>query len=150
VGYPLHLVLVAAGIVMLRPFVDAHSDASSLAVGLALAIGMVEFALTTVPGIVLRLSGSLVTGYFDHRRVPAWAWYPLHDQHLAGTILWAVPALGALPFVVLAQRRWAQADAQEAAEVDTVLEAERIAQGEPDRDAPWWLSDPTLRDRFGR
>jgi hypothetical protein len=64
-----------------------------------------------------------------------------------------------LPFLILVYRQWLKADERDAAEVDAVLEAERIARGEDEpapesehgpTDAPWWLSDPTMQDRLRR
>jgi hypothetical protein len=49
-----------------------------------------------------------------------------------------------------------RADERDAAEIDTVLEAERIARGQADdgprgaSDEPWWLSDPAMRERMRR
>jgi cytochrome c oxidase assembly factor CtaG len=159
-GIALQLVLVVVGLLMLLPFVDIDESPSSLTIGLALAIGMFEVALATVPGIALRLSTTLRTDYFDARARHSWSLAPLHDQQLGGQIVWAVAALGTLPFLLLMLRRWAEVDEQEAASVDAVLDAERIARGvlapdqdagdEPARDAPWWLSDPGMRERFRR
>jgi hypothetical protein len=62
-----------------------------------------------------------------------------------------------LPFLFLVYLRWLRADERDAAEIDTVLEAERIARGtginendtgQGPTDAPWWLNDPALRDRY--
>lgn len=159
-GVALHLGLIVVGVLMLLPFVDIDEAPSSLTIGLALAIGMFEVALATVPGIVLRLHTSLLTDYFDARERHGWALAPVHDQQLGGQIVWGVAALGTLPFLLLMLRRWAEVDEREAASADAVLDAERIARtalepdqnagGEPDRDQPWWLSDPGMRERFRR
>ena len=66
-----------------------------------------------------------------------------------------------LPFLVLAFRRWSRADARDAAQVDAVLEAERLAQRAMraesersevtvERDAPWWENDPAMQERLRR
>src|SRR5205823_14085380 len=110
-----------------------------------------ELLVDAVPGIVLRLQTSLSSSFFTHRLARDWALSPINDQQRAGAILWAVAEVLDLPFLLLIFRRWVRADAREAAEIDTVLDAERIAREsgpEPARDEPWWLSDPRLRDRF--
>ena len=155
-GWIEQLVLVAIGSLIVLPLVDSGMRRSSLAVGLSLAIGSIELVLDAVPGIALRLHRSLTTSYFDHRAI--WDWTPngLHDQQTAGSVLWCVAELLDLPFLVLVFRQWLRADAQDAADIDAVLEAERIARGGPEpaegedgpTDAPWWLSDPTMRDRL--
>ena len=128
-----------------------------MAVALALTIGVFELLLDAIPGIVLRLHTTIVTSYFDHRTEHTWSPTHLHDQQLAGAVLWCVAELIDLPFLLLVYLRWLRADERDAAEIDTVLEAERIARGAHRRrrapagtaaDAPWWLSDPTMRDRF--
>jgi putative membrane protein len=149
--------LVASG-----PIRALQSTPSSMAVGLALAIGSFELVLDAVPGIALRLHNSLTTNYFDHRLTRSWAQAPIHDQQLAGSILWCVAELLDLPFLILVFRQWMRADARDAATVDAVLEAERISRGvtvpadervqgdEPDRDVPWWIADEAMRNRLKR
>jgi cytochrome c oxidase assembly factor CtaG len=157
-GWLLQLVLLVVGGLMVLPLVGLDDDASSLAVGLSLAIGSFELVLDALPGVVLRLREGLVTGWFDHRARYAWTPDALHDQRVAGAILWCVAEIIDLPFLVLVYRRWLRADARDAAEVDAVLAAERAARqalpdgarDELDRDVPWWLSDPTMQERMRR
>lgn len=145
---------------MVLPLVGLDETASSLAVGLSLAIGSFELVLDALPGVILRLHQGLVTSWFDHRDRHSWTPDALHDQRVAGAILWCIAELIDLPFLVLVYRRWVRADARDAARVDAVLEAERAArQGlrpEDDetppplaeRDAPWWVSDPAMQRRL--
>lgn len=158
VGWVLHLVLLAVGALMVLPLAGLDEDASSLAVGLSLAIGSFELVLDALPGVLLRLRAGLVTTYFDHRAQHAWTPAALHDQRYAGAVLWCVAEIIDLPFLLLVYRRWLRADARDAARVDAVLEAERAARTAipetvdvpVDRDVPWWLSDPAMRQRMGR
>jgi hypothetical protein len=162
---PIRLVLIGCFVAL--PLVSVGDRRGSLAVGLALAVGMLELLLDAVPGIVLRLQTSLSSSYFEHRQIHAWSPRPLRDQQIGGAILWSVAELLDLPFLVLIFMRWTRADAEEAAQIDTVLDAERFARaalvspaapGEngpassgqtdgPDDDSlpgePWWLTDPT-------
>ncbi|WP_375493542.1 cytochrome c oxidase assembly protein [uncultured Jatrophihabitans sp.] len=169
VGWLLQLLLLVVGSLMVLPLVGLDERASSLAVGLSLAIGSFELVLDALPGVILRLNSGLVTSWFTHRAVHDWSPRPLHDQQVAGAILWCVAEIIDLPFMYLVYRRWLRADARDAAQVDAVLEAERAARrgthgvsdaaddagsddGEPtvDRDVPWWLSDPAMRQRLRR
>lgn len=153
-GWLLQVVLLAVGGAMVLPLVGMDERASSLAVGLSLAIGSFELVIDALPGIVLRLHNGLVTGWFDHRERHPWTPDALRDQRVAGAILWCLAELIDLPFIVIVFRRWVRADARDAAQVDAVLDAERAArQGlepspEPDGDAPWWLTDPSMRNRL--
>lgn len=161
IGWLVQLALLSVGAVMVLPLVGLDEEASSLAVGLSLAIGALELVLDALPGVVLRLHSSLVTSWFDVRAVHGWSPGAHHDQSIAGAILWSVAEAIDLPFLALVYRRWLRADARDAARVDAVLEAERAARralappGEPEppdnvRDEPWWLSDPAMRQRLPR
>lgn len=164
-GWLLHLVLLVVGALMVLPLVGLDEDASSLAVGFSLAIGSFELVLDAFPGVVLRLKNNLATSWFDHRAIHDWTPVAIHDQRVAGAILWCVAEIIDLPFLFLVYRRWLRADARDAAQVDAVLEAERAARrgrlpedeaerveaaAEPERDTPWWLSDPAMQQRLRR
>src|SRR3954447_18237289 len=149
VGWLVQLSLVGVGALMVLPLVGLDEEASSLAVGLSLAIGSFELVLDALPGVLLRLHNGLVKSWFDVRAVHPWTPDALRDQQAAGSILWCMAELLDLPFLVLVYRRWLRADARDAARVDAVLEAERAARrglledpAEPtpaaERDAPWW------------
>jgi cytochrome c oxidase assembly factor CtaG len=159
VGWLLQLGLIGVGAIMVLPLVGLDEEASSLAVGLSLAIGSFELVLDALPGVILRLHRQLATTWFDHRVIEPWSVGSLHDQQIAGAILWCIAEVIDLPFMVLVFRRWLRADARDAARVDAVLEAERAARKalapEEDapaveQDAPWWLSDPTMQERMRR
>jgi putative membrane protein len=153
-GWVLQVLIVAAGALIVLPLVSTDDVRGSMAVALALTIGVFELLLDAIPGIVLRLRTTLVTSYFDHHHTHSWSLTPLHDQQVGGAVLWCVSEVIDLPFLLLIYVRWLRADARDAAEIDTVLDAERIARGRPDSseqpaaDDPWWLSDPLLRDRY--
>jgi putative membrane protein len=156
IGWILQLVLVGIGALIVLPLVDLDAAPSSLAVGLSLAIGSFELVLDAIPGIALRLRTTLATSWFDARDIHPWSLRPLHDQQVSGAIVWVVAELIDLPFLLLVYRRWLRADARDAAEADAVLDAERAARAaltdgeEPTQDAPWWLSDPAMQERFKR
>jgi putative membrane protein len=153
-GWVLPVLIVAAGALIVLPLVSTDDQRGSMAVALALTIGVFELLLDAVPGIALRLQTNLVTNYFDFRTAHTWAPTALHDQQLGGAVLWCVAELIDVPFLLLIFLRWLRADERDAAEIDTVLEAERIARAEPTEDgrgatdSPWWLSDPKMRDRY--
>lgn len=163
VAWTLQIVLVVLGAGIVLPLLGPDVDAGSLAIGLSLAIGSLELVLDAIPGIALRLRTGRATDYFAHRATHSWTPSALHDQQVAGSILWCLAELIDLPFLLLVFRRWLRADARDAAQVDAVLEAERLARAAlsrtqptdatgsttavPVADEPWWLTDPQLRDR---
>jgi putative membrane protein len=158
-GWGLQLALVVVGALIALPLAGVDEVRSSLAVGLSLAIGMLELVLDALPGAVLRLHTTPATSYFDARATYPWTPSWLHDQQAGGSIVWVLAEIIDLPFLLLVFHRWLRVDARDAAEVDAVLEAERIARLGADADdvesghgpaeAPWWLSDPSMRRRFG-
>lgn len=167
-GWGLHLLLLGVGALIALPLVDRDDPRSSLAVGLALGVGLFELMLDSFPGIVLSFQTHLTMAQFGVDR-PAWAGSALDDQHTAGGIMWAVAEILDLPFLVLAATRWLRADALEARRVDAELDAQDDARAAatdmsggretpdgpalpmttaPKGNRPWWLDDPELRDRY--
>ena len=168
-GWALHVLLLGLGALIALPLVDQDDRRSSLAVGLALGVGILELLLDAFPGIALTFDGHLTLAHYVGN--PA----ALADQHTAGGILWAVAEILDLPFLVLVATRWMRADAIEARRVDAELDA-RAASARLGTDAPggspaggpsgagtaepaphpdtppltrpWWLDDEQLRDRY--
>ena len=139
----LHVLLLAVGALVALPLVDREDSRSSLAVGAALAVGVVELLLDAVPGIVLRLETHLTVTWFGVDR-PAWSPSWLADQQSAGGILWTVAEVLDLPFLVLTVLQWIRVERVEARRIDAELAAAETA----DSSVPWWTADPALRDRY--
>lgn len=157
-GWGLHLVLLVLGTVIALPLLDLEDDRTSLAVGLSVAIAVVELLLDAIPGIVLRLETHLQIPLFEGHR-PPWSPSWLSDQQTAGAILWTVAELLDMPFLILAIRQWIRIDRREASHIDAELDraeatrgAAGTAHGEntPGGARPWWLDHPELRTRYGR
>ena len=149
-GWLLHLLLLTVGTLIALPLVDRDDNRSSLALGLALGVGMLELILDAVPGAVLRFQTHLVIPFFGVNR-PDWAPSWLDDQHTAGNIAWIVAEVIDLPFLLLVATRWIRVDAREAARIDAKLDAESATPPvgtEPVTERPWWLDDPQIRDRY--
>ena len=155
-GEAVRLGLLAAGLVVALPVTDEHVGLSSVAYAAALAFALVEFLLDAVPGIVLRLqSHVLQEGYWSSLNRP-WGPTPLGDQQLAGAWLWFFAEAGDLPFIAALLVAWVRSDAREARAVDAALDAAAHAeprlpaepdaspQDDPDRQRPWWETDPSV------
>jgi putative membrane protein len=158
-GWFEQLVVLVVGALIVLPLVGADAPRTSLLVGLSLAIGSFELVLDAVPGIALRLHNTVSTSFFDYRAGHSWTPTNIHDQQTAGSVLWCVSELLDLPFLILVFVQWIKADARDAAQVDAVLEAERIARGRAEAgpggeqgpsDEPWWVSDPAMQKRLRR
>lgn len=158
-GWLLHVALVVLGVFIALPLLAVDDDRTSLAVGAAVALSVVELLLDAIPGIVLRLETHLeMVSFAVHR--PPWSPSWLADQQSAGTILWTVAELLDLPFLVLAMRQWIRVEHKEAQRIDAELDraelaraadgsADGSANGGPATSRPWWLDDPALRHRYG-
>ncbi|MGH3417113.1 MAG: cytochrome c oxidase assembly protein [Actinocrinis sp.] len=86
----------------------------------------------------------------------------LHDDQLiGGGAIWVIGDMAGLPFIGALWRRMFREDRQEAANVDTVLDALEVVQhaeveATPGMEAlpeghlrPWWENDPRFAGRFG-
>ena len=164
------LVVIAVGSVIVLPALDVREVRTSVVVGLALTVGFFELLLDAIPGIVLRLQTHRASTFFDQRHRHSWSPGWLHDQQLAGAVLWTVAEVLDLPFLIVLFLRWHRTDVREAGAVDAVLDAEQIVRsaargsnpadaagtasvtGDPPADdvEPWWWSDPVMRERMRR
>ncbi len=152
-GGVVHIVLLAAGLLIAIPLVNINDQRTSLAVGLSLGVGFVELILDAFPGIALRFQTHMTLVHFAVDR-PSFSPVPIDDQHIAGGILWVVAEVLDLPFLILAATAWIRADQRDAARIDAELDARQhwAPDGEPVEaptvERPWWLDDPNLQDRF--
>ena len=153
------------GCIIVLPVLDIREVRTSVVVGLAMAIGFFELLLDAIPGIILRLETHRASTFFDHRHLHSWTPGWLHDQQLAGAVLWTVAEVLDLPFLIVLFVRWYRTDQREANNIDAVLDAEQIVysaqspspaprpesdDAAPDAVQPWWLSDPKMRERMRR
>jgi cytochrome c oxidase assembly factor CtaG len=83
------------------------------------------------------------------------------DQLIGGGAIWVIGDLAGLPFIGALWRRMFREDRQEAAVVDTLLDALEVVQHAPGAQGadeeelpeghlrPWWETDPRFANRFG-
>lgn len=122
VFHSVHLMLLAAGLVLALPVTDEGMTLSSLGYAALIGLGFLEFLLDAIPGIALRLHGSLLAPEYWSALHRGWGPAPLDDQHLAGGMLWFFGEAGDLPFLVIAMIAWIRADAREADRIDRALD----------------------------
>lgn len=153
-GWALHVLLLVLGAVVALPLLDVEDGRTSLAVGLTVAIGAIELLVDAFPGIVLRLETHLEVPHFALNR-PSWSPSWLADQQTAGGILWTVAELLDLPFLILITLQWIRVERREATRIDAELDRTHRSGASSDGDPsattpPWWLDDPTMRNRYGQ
>lgn len=89
-------------------------------------LAFVELVIDSVPGILLRLDGAVV----DHAATVAahggirWWPSPMHDQHLAGDMLWFIAEVADVPVLVILMIRWMRSDRREAKQFDDLSDEE--------------------------
>ena len=150
----LGLAVVGVGCLIARPLASDDPTEASLAVGVALALSVVELLIDAIPGIALRLDTHLVTAHFA---VPhaTWAMSPILDQRMAGSILWGVAEALDLPVLLLVFLRWSRADERESRRIDGLIDQAEFAAARAggtaqlDSTDPWWVADPQMSVRLG-
>jgi cytochrome c oxidase assembly factor CtaG len=136
------LALLGAGLTLALPITDEGAQTSSLAYAAMLALGLIEFLLDALPGIILRLNTHLIAGAHWVAVTRSWGPSPLSDQKLAGDWLWFFAEAGDLPFLIILIMAWIRSDAREAAHQDAILD--RLEAEEADSDGlmrPWWETE---------
>jgi putative copper resistance protein D len=142
------LALLAIGGVVAAPLAREDARASSLGVGLVLFVGLVELLVDALPGIALSYSNNILRPVATLASRREWGPSTLHDQHLAGAILWGLAEIVDLPFLLIVLRQWIHADAREAQRVDADLDEQvlhdELTISEPGRVRPWWETDASV------
>lgn len=133
--------LLSAGLPLALPVTDRGAQISSLAYAAMLGLGVIEFLLDAVPGMVLRLDNHLLAAGHWLTVNRSWGPTPLADQHLAGDWLWSLAEIGDLPFIIILAVAWIRSDTREATAEDALLDqigAEWEIPGQPGMMRPWW------------
>jgi putative membrane protein len=151
----LHVALLVIGAIVAAPLAREDTAGTSLGVGLVLFVGLIELLVDAVPGIALRLTNTLQQPVLTLAARRSWGPSPLHDQQLAGGILWAVAEIIDVPYLLIVLRQWIRADAREAHRVDADLDRAALErrlrtpvslneEPPPDRERPWWETDASV------
>jgi len=120
------LLAPALGLLMVLPAVEGEErPASSAVMVVGFIYVFIELLADAVPGILLRLSGTVLDGFSGP--VPgALGWFPgaLRDQQLAGDLLWFVAEVVDLPLIVLMMIRFQRTDRADAQAIDDLSDEE--------------------------
>jgi len=122
------LLVPALGLLLTLSLVQEQAQRTGASYTGEFLIGFVELVLDAIPGILMRLSGTVLDG-LPHLAVGAAAWFPspLRDQQLAGDLLWCVAELGDVPALILLFARWQRSDRREARSYDDLTDEEYAA-----------------------
>lgn len=118
------------GLLITLPIAEDSEHRSSTFIIYEFLLALVELLLDAIPGILLRLNGSVLDGVAAATRtvagaaLPHWFPSPLHDQHLSGDFLWFLAEAADVPVLVVLFMRWSRLDKKDAKQVDELSDEE--------------------------
>jgi putative membrane protein len=122
------ILIPALGLLLVLPLIEYSSQRSSFFVTVEFLLAFVELVVDAVPGIVVRLSASIIDGVGAVQGVhPAWFPSAIRDQQLSGDLLWFIAELGDIPVLILLFIRWSRVDRKEANSYDDLSDEEMDA-----------------------
>ncbi len=113
--------IFALGIILHSGLKGSAADTTSVALGLQALLSVGELVFDAIPGLVMRLSTSVI-GADYWSRTPSLARHALDNQSWAGAILWFIADVSDLPIIALVFVRWMRVDAAEARGIDALLD----------------------------
>ncbi len=113
-------------LLLMVPMMALTSLHASTFLAIEFLLAFVELVIDSIPGILMRLNDTVIDGITT---VAGTGWWPnpLHDQHLAGDLLWFIAEAADVPVLILLLLRWARRDRAEAADFDALTDAEHDA-----------------------
>lgn len=131
----LGVVIPLLGLAMVVPIAESAEGRTSLFLTAEFLLAFVELVIDALPGILLRITGSVL----DHAPAihAAATWWPsaLRDQQLSGDLLWFIAEVADVPILVLLFVRWTRSDRREARGFDELSdeEVDRLTREHLDR-----------------
>lgn len=118
----LGIVIPLLGLIMVLPIVENAGGRTSLFITVEFLLAFVELVIDAVPGIVLRLNDAILdkAPVIPAPVAAAASWWPnpVHDQHLAGDLLWFIAEIADVPILVLLFVRWTRSEKREEKKFD--------------------------------
>lgn len=126
IGEAIGAVTVVVGLVLMVPMMALTGLHASTFLAIEFLLAFVELVIDSIPGILMRLNDTVIDGITT---VAGTGWWPnpLHDQHLAGDLLWFIAEAADVPVLILLLLRWARRDRAEAADFDALTDEEHEA-----------------------
>ena len=109
------------GLMMVLPMAVQTVVRTGLFIVAEFMFAFVELLLDAIPGILLRLNGTVLDGVTAMPGgMPIWFPNPLHDQHLSGDSLWFIAEIVDVPILVILMMRWIRMDKRESRQLDEI------------------------------
>lgn len=120
----LGVVVPLVGLAMVLPMMALGAVHTGTFIAIEFLLAFVELLIDSVPGLLLRLNDSVLDLIPDAAQAAAWWPSPLHDQHLAGDMIWFIAEFADVPILVILMIRWMRSDRVEAKGFDDLSDEE--------------------------
>jgi len=122
------ILIPTIGLLLVLPLIEYSAHRSSFFVTVEFLLAFVELVIDAIPGIVVRLSSTVLDGLpaiaGSH---PVWWPSPIRDQQLSGDLLWFIAELADIPVLIILFIRWSRVDRKEARSYDDLSDEEMDA-----------------------
>lgn len=122
------ILIPAIGLLLVLPLIEYSSHRTSFFVTVEFLLAFVALIIDAIPGILVRLSGTVLDGLGMVAGVhPGWYPAPLRDQQLSGDLLWFIAELADVPVLIILFIRWTRVDRKEAKSYDDLTDEQMDA-----------------------
>jgi putative membrane protein len=122
------ILIPAIGLLLVLPLIEYSSHRTAFFVTVEFLLAFVALIIDAIPGILVRLSGSVLDGVTRAAgSYPYWFPAPLRDQQLSGDLLWFIAELADVPVLILLFVRWSRVDRKEAKSYDDLTDEQMDA-----------------------
>jgi putative membrane protein len=120
----LGVIVPLVGLVLVIPIAENAEGRTAVFLTVEFLLVFVELIIDAIPGIILRLSPTILDGAAAAHGLASWWPNPLRDQQLAGDLLWFIAEAADVPVLVLLFVRWARSDRRDARRFDELSDEE--------------------------
>jgi len=120
----LGIVVPLAGMAMVLPMMALGAVHTGAFIAIEFLLAFVELLIDSVPGLLMRLNDSVLDLIPDVTQALSWWPSTLHDQHLAGDMIWFIAEFADVPILVILMIRWMRSDRVEAKGYDDLSDEE--------------------------
>jgi putative membrane protein len=122
------ILIPAIGLLLVLPLIEYSSRRTAFFVTIEFLLAFVALIIDAIPGILVRLSGTVLDGVTRVAGVyPDWFPSRLRDQQLSGDLLWFIAELADVPVLIILFVRWTRVDRKEAKSFDDLTDEEMDA-----------------------
>ena len=122
------ILIPAIGLLLVLPLIEYSAHRTAFFVTVEFLLAFVALIIDAIPGIVIRLSGTVLDGLGRAAGAhPAWYPNPLRDQQLSGDLLWFIAELADVPVLIILFVRWTRVDRKEAKSYDDLTDEQMDA-----------------------